>query len=150
MASRNPPAKVSAKEKAIMRVIRAASPAGLRAVEIASKIGLGPDRTRELLRHLRDRGMADSTSDGSSARWTDAATAKAVRAEREKTAAAERARLAEARRRERRRDADRRRDEAAAEAANEDFLVIRRSIVPANQCAPLRPAGPPSIFQMRA
>lgn len=133
---------IHARESMVLSVIDKAPTHGLRGCEVAQALKLTDGQVRWVLRSLRDRGVLDTTG-GAMSRWLRAEDAKKVRLARYGMNERE---AAEAARRERRRQADRRR----SEAANEAFLVIRHSIVPAADCQPLRPAGPPSVFQMRA
>lgn len=130
------------REAKVLALFETAPAHGLRGCEVSQALDLTEGQARWVLRSLRNRGVL-ATTGGPMSRWLRAEDAEKVRMARFSMNEQE---AAEAARRERRRQADRRR----SEAANEAFLVIRHSIVPAAQCPPLRPAGPSSIFQMRA
>jgi predicted transcriptional regulator len=127
------------REAAIIEAIQAGPADGMQSAEVSKAIGLKVDRTREVLRILRDKGVLATTSRGAGAKWATAARAQAIREERD------RLKLLERRAKHQKEDAEARQDRENAE-----FLVIRRRYVDVRDCLPLRPPGPASIFAMAA
>lgn len=117
---------------------------GLRGLDIAKVLGLTVDQVRTVLRSLRDKGVL-ATTGGPQSRWHRAAVAGEIRKARGGMASATCA-VMEAARRERKRQAER----FNSEAANEEFLIIRRRMVRVEDCLPLHPPGPTSVFRLAA
>lgn len=123
-------------------------PLGIRRDAIAANIEHSEDYTYSCLRELRDAGLCGpSSSSGHDVRWGLAENLPAIRAhiaeERRKRKNALDA-ASKARRRERERIiAQRERD-----AADEKFLQMRQSIVPALSCQPIKVRAPASVFHL--
>ena len=99
--------------------------AGLKTRQAARLLGLRYDHTRTILHRLRDDGRIVSVGRHRAARWMEAGAARALETPPPDAAPA----------------ADR-------EDEDDAFLTIRRRLVDAAKCKPLRPRGPVSVFDL--
>jgi len=111
------------------------NPRGWTTPVLAKRIGLSQSRTAEVLRLLRDQGLAAVTAHGSGALWSTPERCKVLRE------------LAASRRRKLRRAREKDRKEQALALA---WLEPVHRCLPAHEAVPIRPRAPASVFHLAA
>lgn len=106
----------------------------------APLLGLSVERTRQLLRRLRADGLAIPSCNGAAALWS---TPAKIAEHRKRVKVVDHQAYVE-----RERARKRRVWHEMQERQNAAFINVRQAIVPANDCPPLKPRGPNSVFNL--